>query len=88
MADDFRMGLTELLRKAGMETDVDLLPEGVRVLALELMEFEMSQKVGADRYTGAGQRNGTREKQWDTRVGTIELTVSRVRDNGYSQSCL
>jgi hypothetical protein len=43
MADDFRMALTELLRKAEMETKADFLRDGVRMLAKELMEFEVSQ---------------------------------------------
>jgi len=33
-----------------------------------------------------GQRNGYRERSWDTRVGTVELKVPRVRDGGYFPS--
>ena len=92
MADDFRMALTELLRKAEMETDTDFLRDGVRMLAQELMELEVSQHVGADRYertpARTGQRNGTRERQWDTRVGSIELSVPRVRDGSFFPTLL
>lgn len=35
-----------------------------------------------------GQRNGYRERQWDTRVGTIELQVPRVRDGSFFPSLL
>jgi putative transposase len=36
-----------------------------------------------------GQRNGYRERSsWDTRVGTVELKVPRVRDGGYFPSLL
>ena len=30
-----------------------------------------------------GHRNGYRQRSWDTRVGTVELSVSRVRDSSY-----
>jgi putative transposase len=35
-----------------------------------------------------GYRNGTRERTWDTRVGTIELQVPRVRDGSFFPSLL
>jgi hypothetical protein len=50
MADEYRMALTELLRKAQMEGDVDFLREGARVLSQAVMELEVSQQLGADRY--------------------------------------
>jgi transposase-like protein len=91
MADDFRMALEELLRKAEVE-DPDFLRDGVRVLAQELMDLEVSQHLGVQRYERSperrGHRNGTRERPWDTRVGTIELSVPRVRDNSYFPSLL
>src|SRR5688500_12139564 len=84
MADDLRMALTELLRKGEVERDADFLREGVRVLAQALMEAEVAQHVGAERYERSperrGERNGHRERPWDTRVGTVELRVPRVRD--------
>lgn len=91
MADDLRMALQELLRKAEMD-DADFLRDGVRLLAQELMELEVTQHVGASRYERAperrGHRNGTRERPWDTRVGSITLEVPRVRDNSYFPSLL
>ena len=42
MADELRMALQELLRKAELNGDVDFLREGVRVLAQELMELEVA----------------------------------------------
>ncbi len=50
MADEHRIALTELLRKAQMEEDTDFLREGVRVLGQALMELEVSQQLGAERY--------------------------------------
>ena len=92
MADTVSMALAELVRKAEAEGDVDFLREGVRVLSQALMEVEVAQHLGAERYerTGErrGERNGYRARDWDTRVGTIELRVPRVRDGGYFPSLL
>jgi transposase-like protein len=87
MADAVRMALAELLRKAEAEPGVDVLREGVRVLAEAVMDLEVEQHLGAGRHERtpqrAGQRNGFRERAWDTRVGTIALRVPRVRDGSY-----
>jgi putative transposase len=91
MADELRMALAEVLRKAGIE-EADFLREGVRVLAQELMELELAEHVGAERHERtaerSGYRNGYRERPWDTRVGTIELQVPRVRDGSFFPSLL
>jgi transposase-like protein len=86
------MALTELLRKAQLDQDADFLREGVRVLSQALMDVEVTQHVGAERHERAvertGQRNGYRDRTWDTRVGTIELKVPRVRDGSFFPSLL
>jgi putative transposase len=91
MADEFRMALEELLSKADLH-DPTFLREGVRLLAQELMDLEVEQHLGANRYERTGERrgyrNGSRERPWDTRVGTIALQVPRVRDNSYFPSLL
>jgi transposase-like protein len=91
MADELRMALTELLRKADAG-DAEFLREGVRVLAQTLMDLEVAQHLGAERYeralTRTGQRNGYRDREWDTRVGTIDLHVPRVRDGSFFPSLL
>jgi len=90
MADEMSMALAELLGKINMNTD--FLREGVRVLAQALMELEVTQQLGAGRHERTeertGQRNGYRDRQWDTRMGTIDLRVPRVRDGGYIPSLL
>jgi putative transposase len=92
MADGVSMALAELVRKAEQDGDVDFLREGVRVLSQALMEVEVGQQLGAERYERsaerAGYRNGYREREWDTRVGTIGLRVPRVREGGYVPSWL
>jgi transposase-like protein len=92
MADDLRMGLDEVLRKAQLGGDVDFLREGARVFSQALLELEVTQHLGADRHERTperlGQRNGYRERSWDTRVGTLELAVPRVRDGSFYPSLL
>ena len=92
MAED-RMAVLDTVRKAISEGDVDFLREGMRVLAQAVMEAEVSELTGvprgernpAERLT---HRNGYRDRRWDTRVGTIELAVPRVRDGSYLPSLL
>ena len=92
MADDFRMALTNLLRKAEIAGDVDFLRDGVRILGQTLMDLEVSQHLRAEKNERtperAGHRNGYRTRQWDTRVGTVELQVPRVRDGSFFPSLL
>src|SRR5438876_645147 len=57
MADELRMALAEVLRKAGVE-QADFLREGVRVLAQELMEMELAEHVGAERHERTAERTG------------------------------
>src|SRR5436305_15138553 len=92
MAEHLRMALAELRGKADAEPGVDTLREGVRVLTQALMELEVAQHLGAERYQRSperqGERNGYRERTWDTRVGTLELRVPRVRDRSFFPSLL
>jgi putative transposase len=92
MTDALSIGLTKLLRKAAMEHDVDFLREGVRVFSQALMELEVTAHVGAERHARTpertGRRNGYRERRWDTRVGTVDLQVPRVRDGSYFPALL
>jgi putative transposase len=92
MADELRIGLQRLLRKAQVEHDADFLRESVRALSQALMELEVEEHIGAGRHERSpertGQRNGYRQRSWDTRVGTVELSVPRVRDGSYFPSLL
>lgn len=87
----FRIGLEEVLRKTGPD-DLDFLREGIRVLAQGLMELEVSQHIGAERYERSAERttyrNGYRERQWDTRVGSIALQIPKLRKGSYMPSLL
>jgi putative transposase len=92
MAED-RMAVLEMLRKASADGDADFLREGVRVLAGALMEAEVTELTGVPKGERAPERrlttrNGYRERRWDTRVGTIDLAIPRVRDGSYFPSLL
>lgn len=67
-----------------MDQDLDFLREGVRLLEGAMMQMEVSQHVGAQDFERTperkGQRDGHRDRCWNTRVGTGELKVPRERD--------
>ncbi len=92
MAED-RMAVLETVRKAIAEDDVDFLREGVRVLAQAVMEAEVTELTGVakgerDPERRLTQRNGYRDRRWDTRVGTMNLSIPKVRDGSYFPSLL
>ena len=71
-----RMDLLESLRKRGVDGDVDLLREALRVLVDGIMDAEVSAQIGAQHGERSPERvtyrNGYRNRTWDTRVGTTE----------------
>ncbi|MGH9381297.1 MAG: IS256 family transposase [Thermoanaerobaculia bacterium] len=81
------MEVSGWLRKQLEEASPDLL----RAMVKEMAEVLMS--ADADAVCGAGygerspervnRRNGYRERDWDTRVGSIELAVPRLREGSY-----
>lgn len=88
-----RMAKSEPLGKVVMEGQEDALRELVCQVVHEVMAEESAGAVGAGPYERSeerqGYRNGTRSRQWNTRVGTIELAVPRVRGGvGYFPSFL
>lgn len=84
-----RMALLEIAEKAG---DKDFLRELVSEIIHELMEVEVSQRCAAERHERSDQRqdqrNGYRRRRWDTRVGSLELQVPRLRHASYLPSFL
>jgi len=66
------MELMELARNTD-DAGVDFLREGVRVLAQALMDVEVGNQIGAAHgerapETRSAQRNGYRDRAWDTRA--------------------
>ena len=55
-----------------------------------LMEAEVASQVGAEAHERTEQRtthrNGYRGRRWDTRLGTMQLQVPKVREGGYVPS--
>src|SRR3954467_11215686 len=79
MTDD-KMALLELIEKSA---DADLLREMLGFAAGRVMELEAQACTGAahgvrDPARGV-QRNGYRERAWETRAGRIELAIPRLR---------
>src|SRR5512132_4584619 len=87
MTDVGRMSVQELLGKVLADEHTDVLRQAVVWLAQELMEAEVSQAAGAgygERHPDrVARRNGYRERDWDTRVGSIELAIPKLRAGSY-----
>ena len=85
------MSLLDVLSK-GEETEIDFLREAVLRFVHELMEEEVSAQIGAKRYERSEerttQRNGYRSRAWDTRVGTLEVAIPKLRAGSYFPSWL
>jgi len=86
------MDVLELLRKRAMDADVDFLREAMRVVVYGIMEAEVLGKTGAAYGERTGerltQRNGYRVRPWDTRVGTVDLRIPKLREGSYFPSLL
>jgi putative transposase len=81
------MDVVAWLRNQLQETNPDLLREMVGTFAESLMSAEADALCGAaygerspDR---VNSRNGYRTREWDTRAGTIELEIPKLRQGSY-----
>ncbi|MEV5755150.1 IS256 family transposase, partial [Actinoallomurus sp. NPDC052308] len=65
----------------------DLLRNMVKTMAEALMSAEADALCGAEYGQRSGERvnrrNGYRERDWDTRAGTIELAIPKLRSGSY-----
>lgn len=79
-----RMQLSELLEKAGAD---DIVRDMIGFVAQRLMELDVDNRCGA----GHGERtdartnsrNGFRDRQWDTRAGSVVLRIPKLRTGSY-----
>jgi transposase-like protein len=89
---NLRMTLLDLLNKDEQGADPGFLRDGVRLLAQELMDAEATQLAGAGLHERSENRltyrNGYREREWDTRVGTVDLQIPKLRQGAYFPSLL
>ena len=81
------MTVEQVVREVMAGEHADVLRESVRLVVQELMNAEVSELIGAepgertpDRATW---RNGYRSREWDTRVGVIELEIPKLRQGSY-----
>jgi putative transposase len=89
---NINMDLGDWLRKQLEDADADMLREMVNTMAEMLMAAEVTAICGAeygDRTEGrTNSRNGNRPRAWDTRVGTIDLAIPKLRQGSYFPSWL
>ena len=84
-----RMALIELVEK---QADGDLVREMLAFAAERIMEAEIEARTGAAKGARSpmreAQRNGYRERDWDTRAGRIALEIPKLRKGSYFPSFL
>jgi putative transposase len=93
MAEGHRMTAAELVDKLMADEHADMLRDSVAWLVAQLMEAEVGVLTGAELGERAPdrrqtQRNGYRQRRWDTRVGELELAIPRLRTGSYFPSFL
>src|SRR6185312_394664 len=83
MTDD-KIALRELLEKC---SDTTLLREMIGFAAQRLMELETDTLCGAGHgersESRTNHRNGYRDRDWQTRAGTVELRIPKLRRGAY-----
>ena len=88
MTDD-RMALIAMIEKSA---DTDLVRDMLAFAADRLMDAEVEARTGAAHGmrdpARQVQRNGYRERTWDTRAGRIDLEIPRLRRGSYFPSFL
>jgi putative transposase len=87
MAEGKSMTVEQVARQVLADEHADVLRESLRLVCQQLMELEVSELIGAahgertpDRAT---HRNGYRSRRWDTRAGTIDLEIPKLRRGSY-----
>jgi transposase-like protein len=79
-----RLALSELLEKAG---DGDFLRAVAEAVLQLLMEADVEGLIGTARYERSGERttwrNGHRDRVLDTRLGSLQLRIPKLRQGSY-----
>ena len=83
MTDD-RMPLAELIQKSG---DGDFLRSVAEAVLQMLMEADVEGVIGAGRHERSAERltwrNGYRDRTLDTRLGSLQLRIPKLRQSSY-----
>ncbi|MFB9068379.1 IS256 family transposase [Pseudofulvimonas gallinarii] len=82
---DMSMSLAELIEKG---SDNDLLRDMIQFVCQRMMDLDVEGRCNAalgERKPGERlvQRNGYRDREWDTRAGTIPLRIPKLRQGSY-----
>lgn len=84
--------LSELLDAFRAGEGVDLIRDAVRLVMQELIEVEVTERIGADRYERSEarltERNGSRPRLLATQAGDIELKIPKLRKGSFFPSIL
>jgi putative transposase len=93
MAGADRMTIEEVVKQVLLEGHGDVIREAVATVCAELMEAEVSAQIGAERGERRPDdrmthRNGYRAREWQTRAGTLELQIPKLRRGSYFPSFL
>ena len=86
------IALKQYLSNIGLDGDNDFLRDSVRLLTQMLIELEAKEKIGAEKHERtperSNHRNGYRQRNWETRVGEIDLRIPKLRKGSYFPSLL
>lgn len=86
------MTVGELVGKILGEGNPDFLQGALVAILKQIMAVEVGQLVGAEPHERAEgratQRNGYRDRRFDTRVGTVDLAIPKLRQGSYFPSFL
>lgn len=80
------------LRKQDLVEDIDFLKKASEFMYQQLIDLEAEEVIGAGPYERTPERqtyrNGTRERQLETRIGEITVNIPKLRQGSYFPSIL
>jgi len=89
---DSIIAFIDYLRKEDLVEDIGFLKKASEFMYQQLIELEAEEVIGAGRYERSPERqthrNGTRERQLETRVGEITVKIPKLRQGSYFPSIL
>jgi putative transposase len=81
--------LLDALRAGG---DLDIIREGLAVVLQALIDVEVTEVIGADRYQRSASRtthrNGFRTRLLSTKAGDVELKIPKLREGSFFPALL